>query len=187
MKKVSERLADIAEVRIGINEPVDHQGTVPFIQAKDFTEGCFTPTNLYKVKESEVLGRGVLSPGEILLAGKGKTFSSLWQGEIPDAVASSTFFIIQPDTSRVLPEYLLWFLNSPMALKQLQAETKTTTVTHIRKSSVEELEISLPDLARQKKILQVVKLINEEKKLSDEIISGKEKILNYLLENEDYE
>lgn len=97
-------------------------------------------------------------------------------------VASSSFIIIKPNLARVLPEYLIWFLNHPSTQSVFSSLSQATgRVSYISKSKLEELEIELPSLTKQRLIVDIYKLHRREKQLTEQLIQKKEQYIQNLL------
>jgi len=150
--------------------------------AKNFQDDfSFSLSNLHYIHEEDVKDRALLQPNDILLAGKGNIFAVQWKGEVEPAVASGTFFVLSLKSREVLPEYLIWYLNSAGAQKQFAEHVKTTTVPHMRRGALDEIEIPVPPIEIQKAIVEAGRLMQEAKRLNNELIEQKEKTLDYLL------
>ena len=175
-------IVDIADIRFGSNEKTDPHGSVAFIMAKNFNDDfSFSKNSLHFIYESQLKERALLQPNDILLAGKGNIFAVQWKGEVEPAVASGTFFVLRIKDKNILPEYLTWYLNSEGAQKQFANHVKTTTVPYIKISALDEIKIPILTIEKQKTIVVLSKLMRDEKKLNDELLLQKEKLLNHIL------
>lgn len=85
----------------------------------------------------------------------------------------------------VLPEYLTWFLNQPHILDFLKSKAIGTSTQSISKVALGELEIIIPNVIKQKTILKIDRLKNNEKNIRKKTDNLREKlfqqkIINYL-------
>ena len=79
-------------------------------------------------------------------------------------IASTKLMVIRPNTAMVLPQFLFAFLKSEHIIQQLQylAETRSGTFPQITFSSeLASIEINLPDIETQKKIVSVLSSIEK--------------------------
>jgi restriction endonuclease S subunit len=179
MKKV---LAGIVEAQFGANVSGKTEGAYPFVQGRDFgTGGEYLGLEPLYVDESALRYTRVLRKGDILFATKGKLFATVWEDQMLNTVASATFLVLKVTDKNVLPEYLAMYLNSSNAKKYYDLHIKAATVNHIGKKQLELLEIEIPPIEKQNLLVEVHKLIIEEKKLTTELLTKKEKILNHLI------
>lgn len=91
----------------------------------------------------------------LLLLARGEPTAYLFDGQASDkVVASNPFIVIIPQTDKLLPEYLLWYMNHAQTAKNHFASFirgnafAITTLT-----TVKELPISIPTLAEQADIV----------------------------------
>jgi restriction endonuclease S subunit len=68
-----------------------------------------------------------------------------------------------------LPEYLAWFLNNPTTQKLLKEQAIGTSIPSISKTVLEELDIPIPSVEKQKAILTIAHLRSTEKNLKHQI------------------
>lgn len=170
----------IATIQTGIFAKPVKEGQIVYLQAKHFNENGLLVSSLYPdLKAGSISEKHILHSGDIIFAAKGtKNFAALYESRNYTAVASTSFFVIRvnPDfQSRILPEYLTWYLNQPSSQNYLKSHAVGTSIVSIAKSVIEEMELYLPDLKTQKTILAISQLRNSEKKLKAQIESLREK------------
>ncbi|MBI4945252.1 MAG: restriction endonuclease subunit S [Bacteroidetes bacterium] len=181
MKKIYI-LNQLCDFRFGTSTSVSSVGDVACVQGRDFNEdGIYINKEIQFVKESALKYAHYLNAGDILFSTKGKIFSTVWQGQVSNVIATGTFIILSVKVDFVLPEYLSLFLNSKKAKRYFDVHTKAGTVTHIGKKDVELLEVEIPPIEMQRTLIKTHQLLLEEKILVYEIISKKEKMLNDFL------
>jgi hypothetical protein len=139
---------------------------------------------LLKIKSNMVSGKQFLKKGDVLFCAKGNNNFAFVIKEDDCAVAASLFFIIRPDKSKISSEYLAWFINQETTQGQLHSSKEGTSVTNISKKSLEELQIKLPSLVTQNKLVNLYKLWQIEKSKTMNLIKEKEKFYNNLVLNE---
>ncbi|MCY4293120.1 MAG: restriction endonuclease subunit S [Roseovarius sp.] len=76
---------------------------------------------------------------------------------------------VRPDTKKILPEFLVWWINQPTSQSYLAPQSMGTMIKMVGKWSLEDLEISVPSLQRQRKIADFFNLSVKERQLLEEI------------------
>jgi len=174
------RIKDIATIRTGIYLTLKEVKDILYLQVKDFNERGeyireLKPDNI----NTNIPGHHLLKNGDVLFAAKGlKNFATVYRGSELTAVASSVFFVLSL-TAGIIPEYVAWFINQSSIKKQLKSEAMGTSMLSISIRAIEELEISIPDYRTQKIIVELDRLRSLERNLNQELISIKEKLLDY--------
>lgn len=174
-----KKLSEIAEIRFGINARTQAQGDVVCLQGKDFDEfGEIDRAGLLYVSEDQCKDTDFLQQGDVLFAAKGsRNYAVMWRGEIPRAVASSTFFVIRNLDSEVLPEYLVWYLMSARAHYFFSQNAKLGTVKTISKKVLDSLELQLHTFTDQKRIAALHRLFVAEQQRITELTEKKKTML----------
>ena len=180
------RLGDIAKIQTGIYGKTVSQGDIVYLQAKHFDENG----NIRSILHPDLLVNGLtdkhlLQEGDIIFAAKGsKNFAALYEQRNQAAVASTSFFVIRLNNSfreLVLPGYIVWFLNLSSSQLYLKGRAIGTSIVSISKTVLDEMEISVPSIRTQQTILQVFKLINQEKSLKFRIETLHEQLIQQQL------
>lgn len=178
MKKI--KLKDISKVLSGVYLRPSPSGDIAYLQVSDLQEASLEKNTL-KVDFVPKLSRYLLQKGDILFAGKGTKYLCQTFNLNIQAVPSTTLYIIRPDRERVLPEYLCWFLNLPQTESIVRATQVGSSMPLIHKASLEELEIPIPDLSTQFRVLQVAALQQQEQQLLTTIAEKRVQVTNQLL------
>jgi restriction endonuclease S subunit len=101
---------------------------------------------------------------------------------IPSFVAS-----VRVDKTKVDSKFLTYYLNSITAKRALKTRITGTAINMIKTKELEDLEIQLPSLQEQKKIVEFLELANKEINLLEELKNQKEKyyqeVFNNILKN----
>lgn len=173
-------LKTITTIQTGFFGRPSAKGKVLYLQTKDFDENALLKASLYPVLDFECKNeKHLLLNKDILFAAKGsKNFAALYESKKLSAVASTSFFVIrllEKYINKVLPEYLVWFINHPNSQKILKGQAIGTSIVSISKTVLEELEISIPSIDIQKIILKIADLHSKEKKMNQQIEILREK------------
>ena len=97
---------------------------------------------------------------------------------IPSFVAS-----MRVDKTKIDSKFLTYYLNSTTAKKKLKAHITGTAINMIKTKELEDLEIQLPPLKEQKKIVEFLDLTNKEINLLEELKNQKEKYYQEVFNN----
>jgi type I restriction enzyme S subunit len=84
--------------------------------------------------------------------------SALWRDELPEASFASYLVRLNPDQSRLLPEYLVEWLMHPVIRQRVRSiSTVAVQQVNVNPSRLRELEIDFPDdLAEQRRIVSTL-------------------------------
>lgn len=163
------RITDIAEVRLGTSfrERVLHEPNGKFlvVQGKDVgADGSLVLEGMARV--TDVPGKGApdtLTAGELVFQTRGVSYRA---ASVPDPtppmVAAGSLFILRPDASRLLADYLVFFLNLPTTQVILRQSATGSTIPNLRRDAIERLEVPLPSLADQQKLVAVGRLVRQQ-------------------------
>lgn len=161
------------------------QGEAVYLQSKHFDELGNLNTALYPdLVLGEISHKHLLSPGDVLFAAKGtKNFAAIYEESNPPAVASTSFFVMRLTNNNVLPEFLAWFLNQPQTQILLKGKAKGTSIPSITKSVLENLEMVIPPIEKQKLIGHLAKLALQEAKLRERILQQRKQLIEQQIIN----
>jgi restriction endonuclease S subunit len=116
---------------------------------------------------------------DILFMARGSRNYSILLGEIPGpALAAAYFFIVRASDERLLPAFLCWYLNQAPVERYLTRHSgRGVHMPVIRRSVLENLEIPLPDLETQKRIVELELLRKVEKDLSNRLAEKRKRLI----------
>jgi restriction endonuclease S subunit len=77
-------------------------------------------------------------------------------------VAAGSLFILRPDPSRVIADYLVFFLNLPATQAVLRQLATGSTIPNLRRSAIEQLAMPLPSLSDQHKLVALSRLVRQQ-------------------------
>lgn len=174
--KMNKALKDIAQIKTGYPGQPEKDGTIPFLQLRQFNEdGIMVINNAELIKLDEKSQPHVLRNGDVLLVAKGnRLFASVFTNEYTPTVASSSFFVITPNTKFVYPDYLSAILNAPQIKTSLLQLGGGTNIFSIRKSELGAFEIPLLPMAKQKRVAALAALHQKEIQIEKDLIIQKQ-------------
>jgi restriction endonuclease S subunit len=175
-------LKQIANIQTGVFSKQVSKGDIVYLQARHFNENGQLNSTLHPdLRWENSFEKHLLRHGDVLFAAKGtKNFAAWYENKNLPAVASTSFFVIrfhEKFRNKILPEFLVWFINQPVSQKFLKGNAIGTNIVSISKSVLETLEISIPDIQTQKAILKISELRNSEKKIKQQIETLREKLI----------
>ncbi|MFC1595819.1 restriction endonuclease subunit S [Candidatus Margulisiibacteriota bacterium] len=126
----------------------------------------------------------LLKKKDVIMLAKGVNYySALINKDLKNFVPTSNLLVIRAKNNNIMPEYLWWYLNHPNTQNTLKQMSQGVAVRHISKSAMEELEIPIPDIETQKRIVILHMLSKREEQLRKNIHRKKEMFLNRMLLN----
>lgn len=177
------KLGAIAKVRPGFHfrgtaEP-DPAGEYRLIQVRDLDRsGRVDPDALTRVQPDRSASDYLLEQGDVLYLSRGvRQFATPIREALEKTIAPNHFFIVRLKTTDVLPDYLSWYLNSPEAQASLRTLTQGTNVPYISKGELEELDVPVPRLEVQQRIVALADLVEEEKRLLRALEEERERLV----------
>ena len=121
----------------------------------------------------------ILRSGDVLFPNRGtRTTALAYRLEQPRTIAGAQFFVLRPETTRVLPEYLAWFLRTEEAANYFGGKRKGTYVQIIERKDLADLKMPLPPLAVQKTIVAAAELAVKERNLSEQLARMRWRLTN---------
>lgn len=172
-------IKDITNIQTGVfARPLD-KGELVYLQSKHFDENGKLLGELH----ADLFGNGIsekhlLKDGDVLFSAKGtKNFAAVYENQNPAAVASTSFFVLRPAKNKILPEYLSWFLNHPETQKFLKDKARGTAIPSIRKTELEDLEISIPSIEKQRTVIQLSALMRKENEIRMKILHKRKQLI----------
>lgn len=182
------RLAELSDIHSGYTargklEPLP-EGGVPALQLRDVgTEGAAPGPDFQRYDLGKLPDRYFVRGGEVVFRSRGEpNAAAAIHDPLPEpAVVIVPLVIVRPDRARVLPEYLAWAINQPDAQRRLGAEAQGTSLRMIPMAVLENLEIAVPDLPTQKRIVELNVLARQEGKLLRQLAARREELVSAIL------
>jgi restriction endonuclease S subunit len=166
---VRVQLKQIASVQMGYSFrarlDVVESGDVSVIQMKDLRDDHTVDCgDRVKVEMKEIKEHHLVRKGDLVIRSRGLlTTSAIVPEEPGNAVVAAPLLRIRVGNSgKVLPEYLNWYINQRDAQAFLHSRAIGTAQKMIGKEALDELEVFLPDFARQKNIVEMAALSARE-------------------------
>ena len=182
------RLAELCDIHSGYTargrlEPLP-EGGMPAIQLRDVgVSGESLGSNLQRYDLGGLSDRYFVRGGEVIFRSRGEPNIATAVGNelVQPAAVIVPLIIMRPDNQRVLPEYLAWAINQPDAQRRLGAEAQGTSLRMIPMAVLERLEIAVPDLQTQRRIVNLNALAKRESHLLRELAARREELNGLIL------
>jgi len=149
----------------------------PFTKIKDLTKILYevvSHTNFLKENDVVIVARGMKS---------GSFRTTVFKLKDQDVIASSSVHIIRINSNKILPEYLSYYLNSQQGQKNLFGEISGSYIGALPRKNLGEIKIPIPNLKKQKAIINLYENIKEQEKITAIKIKIKENIINTTFKN----
>lgn len=170
------KVKEIAKIQFGHYSIAGKSNDVPYLQAKHFDDqGQYSYNCDTFLENKQVIPENELKEGDVLFVAKGfRFFATAYKKDWGRVVASSVFFVLEVDKSKVLPEYLATVLNLPQSQAYFQQAASSSTIPSIRKNEIADFAFNCVSLEQQKKIVVLKQLHLNEINIAKKIISEKQ-------------
>lgn len=147
------------------------RGTHRLIQSKDFDSfhrlRSENLTVFFPERKPEIYS---IRKGDILFQARGVVhFAYCIEDDLKDTLAAGSFYILRLRYENLLPQYLAWWLNQSKAQSYFQSQARGAGMSFISKSTLSRLQVQIPPLSVQKKVVKIVTLAKHEQFLLDRL------------------
>jgi len=155
--------SEIYEVKAGMafRSRIVHcpTGNITVLQPKDIgDDGVLQGGDLCRVEMDPVKPDRLLKRGDVLLSNRGRFAAAMYDGEIENCIAAGSLLVLTiRDGAEVLPEYLALYLNSEEGRRELGRLDETTTIPYISRKNLEQVDIPIPAMEKQKRLVALEK------------------------------
>lgn len=165
------RLGDIATVKTGLvlSRKAADENDISVYEYKQLNlksineDGTINLNELDIFRSNEELNENYLTKsGDIIVRLTVPNTAVLISEEQQGLVVPSHFCLIRIDSEKLLPEYLQWYLNSEIVKKQIAKSIMGSVFAAVRSSFFSELQIKVPEISKQKKLVDIYLLAKRE-------------------------
>lgn len=163
---------------------------INLLQLSDFNDDgqAYYPLRTQLTSIPLAADKHLLEVGQVLLTAKGaRLFATCVQPEWLPALASTSFFVLTPLETLLLPEFLALVLNLPTTRETLWSLFTITTIPTLSRRSLLTLVLPLPDhlpsLLAQRNAVELLQLWHQEKELTSRYLQMREKVISHTLNN----
>jgi restriction endonuclease S subunit len=83
---------------------------------------------------------------------------------------------------KILPEFLVWYLNSQISQKFYAANQEGSALPYISRKTLDSLSVPLPELEKQHQIVKLYGSLQKQQKLMEELLECKNIYINKIIE-----
>lgn len=177
------KLQDIAQIQVGftLSRTKATPSSLRNYTYKTLSINAF-PSNGIKIiqgyenlhiSNEEISDTYFTQEGDVLIRLRDPIRSLFVSKDSTGLLVSSLVVIVRVDRGQILGEFLSYYLNSNLPQNYFQSKVRGTTIPMIRVSDLKELEIPLPSLEKQKKIISLMQESEKEISLLKEAITQK--------------
>ncbi|MGG3938885.1 restriction endonuclease subunit S [Anoxybacillus kestanbolensis] len=174
-KKVS--MKDNLEILTGYafsSKNFNEEEGIPLIRIRDLE--THNPVTLYKGDYDD---KYIINKGDILVGMDGEFNIVRWKG--PKALLNQRVAKINSKNPDIISEDFI-FYRLQGELRKIEALTPATTVKHLSKKDIEDLNLLLPPLGEQSKIASILSSVDEAIEKTEAIIEQTEKVKKGLMQ-----
>ncbi|MBW2036389.1 MAG: restriction endonuclease subunit S [Deltaproteobacteria bacterium] len=168
-------LKTLADIQVGYQAKARikerARGTHRLIQSKDFDSfhrlRSENLTTFFPERKPETYS---VRKGDVLFQARGVVhFAYCIEDDLKDTLAAGSFYILRTKNENLLPQYLAWWLNQSKAQAYFQSQARGAGMSFISKSTLSRLQVQIPPLSVQKKVVKMVTLAKHEQFLLDRL------------------
>jgi restriction endonuclease S subunit len=181
-------LPDVCTIHSGYTARGRLEGTddggVLTIQLGDISaDGIIHPERLTRVQLEGLPDRYFVRTGDVVFRSRGErnTASVLDDRLREPALAVLPLLVLRPKIDVVMPEYLAWAINQPPAQRHFDLAARGTNIRMIPRSSLDDLNLEIPDIGTQEKIVAIDALAEQERALALLVAETRRKMLSMIL------
>lgn len=156
-------------------------GGVAVIQMRDLCDDNIVDCDgLVKIDMDDMKGHHLAQRGDLVFRSRGHVTTAAVLLEDPGkaVVAAPLLRIRVSKPDKVLPEYLNWYISQRDAQVFLTSRAKGTVQKMISKQAIEDLEVVLPSLEKQKNIVELASLSAREQSLLHALADKREQYIS---------
>lgn len=158
-----KQIAEIADVLSGVAPQKRASGNASYVQIKDLKE---VGEQLLRGAAPSAKRATPIESTDILVPSRGEGVIAFQPAaSMLGAYAALDVYLIRPQTERVDSSYLIIALNSPSVQKALRMAATGSTLPRVPKQALEETQIPVPSLDRQRHIAAIGALARRSEEL----------------------
>lgn len=144
---------------------------------KSFNQNAFLESEYFDVFDAtEALGKEYLTMlGDVVIRLSSPYTAVLIDETTSNCVISSNFALVRTDKTKVLPEFLYWYLNTDSVKAEIRKNNGRSMLGTIHTQFYNDLKIQLPSLQQQKIIADLYALSLQESSLLKKLAEEKAK------------
>lgn len=180
-------LKKLAAVNSGHSFPkrLEHKrsGSVAVLQMKDIPFSLqMKSADPIRLHSEDINPHYLLNYNDIIFRARGSNNTcSILKADFGASVAVATLTTIRVRSELLLPDYLAWWINQKSAQNHFNRHARGTSVRMITRETLETLELPLPPLEVQERIIELALLGEREQYLLSKLAKAQQKKLRSIL------
>jgi hypothetical protein len=182
-------LSELADIKLGYSfrEAINSEenGDINVVTAKNINENAIELNSVTKIQNRQFKFEHFLQSGDIVINTRLNFKAGIYSCKSNNkTIVSSPLMVIKiKDKNTILQEYLNIHLNSSVIQRQLNIAAETGLVPFIGLSQIKNLNVVIPSIERQKKVIQFDNLAKKEIAINQKIIILKNKIYTKIIDD----
>jgi hypothetical protein len=180
---MSAFLGDISEIQVGYQSRegirAHPDGSHFLLQARDFNNLHQVDwSNLTRFTPTGFTTKSEIQQSDVLFLAKGQdNFACPVTRSVNHVLVANSFYILRPNKTTILPEYLAWWLNQTPAQEYIKLNRSGSSLPFLSVTALSRLEVPIPDIERQRKIGELEMLRKKEADLLDLYLTKKSTLI----------
>ena len=122
--------------------------------------------------------RQMVQINDLIFRSRGfRNSAALIDRELKDTTVAAPLLRVRVHDASVLPAYLCWFINSPVSQSFLQRHATGTAMRMIGKKALESLEVQIPDISIQQRIIELSRLADREQTILESLAVKRKRLV----------
>ena len=165
----------IASIQTGLTfrTRLEHspKGNITVIQMKDFSaDNRIDCEKLTLIEIQNLKERQMVQINDLVFRPRGfRNTAALIGRELNDTTLAAPLLRVRVHDATVLPAYLCWFINLPVSQSFLQRHATGTAMKMIGKKALEALEVLIPSVPTQQRIIELSHLADREQNILESL------------------
>lgn len=151
----------------------------PVIQLKDLSEG--DSINLETLDRTETAGfkdTHSVRAGDVVFRSRGASMRSAVVTQTNGTlILAAPLMRIRIENNSLLPQYLSWYINSPIGQNYLESVCEGSAQRMVSKQNLERMPVDVPSMEIQRLIIEIAGLSAAEARLQQEIADRRSKLI----------
>lgn len=160
-------------------------GTHRLLQAKDLSaDGSVRLENAVRFHPERRPELYQVSRGDVLVIARGQEHKAHCIDEdLPNTLVAFSFYILRPNSRRIQPGYLAWWLNLPSVQAHINAESRGTGISYISRQALGKLRVQVPTLTVQRDIERILELWHRIKAIRRQLDEQREQYIQLICQH----
>lgn len=184
MKMTLGALADVRGGQLSQGDPARASSidtACPALQVGDLApNGSVAWSGLRKVIPAGSWKRSLINDGDVLVPLRSTRVTAIVARDVPPRTIALGHWAIITTGPTLLPEYVAWYLAHPMTARQWQRAEVGSKLAFVPLSAVRELEVDVPPLDFQRRIVAVDALHNRLGELEQQLADTRNRYVHQI-------